>query len=98
MSRAVLTRKSPAEVEKPVDRTGGGPGWKTVLFNCNCHTFQDVAVQLMKAIRCTYEKGLQLANVVHYTGSAIVYSGPRERCEAVAEVLEDIGLRAQVVQ
>jgi ATP-dependent Clp protease adapter protein ClpS len=57
-----------------------------------------VAVQLMKAIRCTYERGMQLANVVHYTGSAVVYSGPRERCEAVAAVLQDIRLRVQVVQ
>src|SRR5262245_61325775 len=98
MSPASLTKKKHAEIEKPTDHTDRGLGWKTILFNCNCHTFQDVAVQLMKAIRCTYEKGLQLANVVHYTGSAIVYSGPKERCEAVAEVLEDIGLRAQVLQ
>lgn len=73
-------------------------GWKTILFNCECHTFQDVAIQLMKATRCTYEKGLQLANVVHLTGSAIVYSGPRERCEAVADVLENIGLQTCVDQ
>lgn len=75
-----------------------GLGWKTVLFNCHCHTFQDVAAQLMKAIRCTYERGLQLANVVHHTGSATVYGGPRERCEAVAAVLADIGLKVDVTQ
>jgi ATP-dependent Clp protease adapter protein ClpS len=65
------------------------------LFNCSCHTFQEVAVQLMKAIRCDYQRGLALANVVHHTGSAIVFKGSRERCEAVAAVLKDIGLRAQ---
>ncbi|MBI4396425.1 MAG: ATP-dependent Clp protease adaptor ClpS [Elusimicrobia bacterium] len=85
-------------IKQPTDSTRSGLGWKTVLFNCNCHTFQEVAIQLMKAIRCTYEKGMQLANVVHYTGSAVVYSGHRERCEAVASVLEDIGLIARVVQ
>jgi ATP-dependent Clp protease adapter protein ClpS len=52
----------------------------------------------MKAIRCTYEKGMQYANVVHHTGCAVVYSGPRERCEAVAAVLEDVGLQAKVEQ
>jgi ATP-dependent Clp protease adaptor protein ClpS len=90
------------EEKAPVGRTTGdsgrGQGWKTILFNCNCHTFQEVALQLMKAIRCTYEKGMQYANVVHHTGSAIVYSGAKERCEAVAAVLEDIGLRAKVDQ
>jgi ATP-dependent Clp protease adapter protein ClpS len=52
----------------------------------------------MKAVRCDYTRGLALANVVHHTGSATVYSGPRERCEAVAAVLEDIRLRVQVAQ
>lgn len=85
-------------LDLPTDRNGMGLGWKTVLFNCNCHSFQEVAVQLMKAIRCSYEKGMQLANVVHYTGSAIVYSGVKERCEAVAMVLQDIRLRVNVEQ
>ncbi len=80
------------------DRSGTGFGWKAILMNCDCHSFQEVAIQLMKAIRCDYSRGLALANVVHHTGSATVYLGPRERCEAVAGVLEDIGLQVQVAQ
>jgi ATP-dependent Clp protease adaptor protein ClpS len=98
MSSSTLVRKDVETVESPTDRSRRGLGWKTVLFNCGCHTFQEVAVQLMRAIRCTYEKGMQLANVVHNAGSAVVYTGPRERCEAVAEVLESIGLRVKVEQ
>ena len=71
-------------------------GWKTVLFNCDCHTFQDVALQLMKAIRCSYGRGMQYANLIHHTGCATVYSGLRERCEAVASVLDAIGLSVRV--
>lgn len=89
-----------AGLSLPVDAPSSGTGTsfccKTILLNCDCHTFDDVATQLMKAIRCTYSKGLQWANVVHHTGSAVVYSGPRERCEAVASVLEDIGLSVLV--
>ena len=70
----------------------------TVLFNDDWHTFPEVAHQLVKAVRCTYERGLALANVVHHTGSAIVYHGTKERCEAVAVVLEDIKLKTQVCQ
>lgn len=77
---------------------GRQTGWKTILFNCDCHSFQDVAFQLMKAIRCSYERGLQLANVVHHTGSAIVFSGAKTRCEGVSRILEDIGLRTAVEQ
>lgn len=92
------TRTLEREEIQTTDGSSRGLGWKTILFNCNCHSFQDVARQLMKAIRCSYEKGMQYANVVHHTGSAIVFSGPKERCEAVAGVLEDIGLRAKVDQ
>jgi len=98
VSSRVLNEKAPAAVEKTTDSTRSSSGWKTVLFNCNCHTFHEVALQLTKAIRCTYEKGMHYANLVHYTGCAVVYSGARERCEAVAGILEDIGLRVKVEQ
>jgi ATP-dependent Clp protease adapter protein ClpS len=93
-----LTDKSPRKTEVPADSGTSSHGWRTVLFNDEWHTFQDVALQLVKATRCTYERGLGLANVVHHTGSAIVYQGPKERCEAVAAVLEDIQLKTQVCQ
>jgi len=98
MSPVVLTKKKGAAHALPTDSSRGGIGWKTILFNCHCHSFQEVATQLMKAIRCTYSRGMQFANVVHHTGSAIVYSGHRERCEAVARILGDIGLVAKVEQ
>jgi len=75
---------------------GGGFGARVVLFNDNFHTFDDVAKQLVKAIRCSYQKGLAFANVVHNTGSALVYKGHFERCEAVVMVLEEIRLKAKV--
>lgn len=91
------TLKSPSEHK--LERAGDPfHGWRTVLFDDDWHTFQEVAGQLVKATRCTYERGLALANVVHHTGSAIVYQGPKERCEAVAEVLEAIKLKTQVCQ
>ncbi|MBI2070850.1 MAG: ATP-dependent Clp protease adaptor ClpS [Elusimicrobia bacterium] len=73
-------------------------GWKTILFNCDCHTFADVIVQLLKAIRCTRHQAETIAWQVHNTGSAVVYQGPREKCEAVAAVLEDIKLKVNVAQ
>lgn len=69
---------------------------KTILFNCNCHSFDEVEQQLIKAIRCSLSAARNYSWQVHSTGSAVVYSGPRERCEAVAMVLEDIGLITKV--
>ncbi len=84
------------EDEKTTQRTTLATGWKTILFNCDCHSFDEVERQLVKAIRCDTERSKHIAWQVHTQGSAVVYEGPRERCEAVAAVLEDIRLVVQV--
>jgi ATP-dependent Clp protease adaptor protein ClpS len=77
---------------------GGGPEpWKVVLFNCDCHTFDEVENVVMKATRCTLSRARQISNEVHVRGSAVVYDGPLERCEAVADVIASIGLKVKVV-
>lgn len=86
----------PRKVKKESIGGAAGYGARTILFNDDFHTFDDVARQLVKAIRCPYSKGMALANVVHTLGSAIVYTGHLERCEAVASVLEEIRLRTIV--
>ena len=88
-----LTEKSHHQQESNTDDASG---WRTILLNDDWHTFQEVATQLMKATHCTHERGMGLANVVHHTGSAIVYKGAKERCEAVASILEVIKLKTQV--
>lgn len=75
---------------------GGVGGWKTILFNCDCHTFDAVEAQLIKATRCSISQARKWSLEVHTKGSAVVYKGPRERCEAAAAVLEDIGLLVKV--
>jgi len=78
------------------DSTGTGHGWRVVLFNCDCHTFDEVERQLIKATRCTLSQARAHSNEVHMKGSSVVYRGARERCEAVAAVLEDIRLVVKV--
>ncbi len=95
MARAAVA----AEREKSAaeDFGAGGEPWKTVLFNCACHTFDEVENIVMKATRCTLSRARQISHEVHTRGSAVVFDGPRERCEAVAEVIASIGLRVEVV-
>jgi ATP-dependent Clp protease adaptor protein ClpS len=93
-----MTKKAPAKTPETVDSSESRHGWQVVLFNCECHTFDDVERQLIKAVRCTLARARELSWEVHSRGQAVVYSGPRERCEAVAAVLEDIRLRVKVVQ
>ena len=84
--------------EEERDSSTSDYAWKAVLFNCECHTFDDVERQLMKATRCSLARARDLAWEVHSKGSAVVYTGPQERCEAVAATLEDIGLIVKVTQ
>jgi ATP-dependent Clp protease adaptor protein ClpS len=80
------------------DSHGTGGAWKVVLFNCDCHSFDEVERQLMKAIHCSLARARECSWEVHSRGSAVVCSGHRERCEAVAAVLEDIRLVVKVAQ
>lgn len=87
---------------KPIPRddvgTGSGAGGsKVFLFNCNCHTFDDVIAQLVKAVpNMTTGLAEELAWRVHNQGLAEVYRGGAEDCDRVARVLGETGLIVQV--
>jgi ATP-dependent Clp protease adapter protein ClpS len=74
------------------------PPWMTVLHNCECHTFEEVVTQLMKAIACSEERGWELAWQVHNTGKAVVKVGAETECVRVGNVLASIGLVVTVTQ
>lgn len=89
---------SAATEKETVHSTGTEHAWKTVLFNCDCHTFDEVERQLIKAVHCSLSAARAFSWEVHSKGQAVVYSGARERCEAVAAVLEDIRLIVKVTE
>ncbi len=88
----------PTVEEETGQATAVSPPWMTVLWNCDCHTFDDVAAQLVKAIGCSYDEGMAIAWRVHSDGKAVVRVGPRPECERVARVLSEIGLRVTVAE
>lgn len=72
--------------------------WQAVLYNCDCHTYEQVIQQLMLAIGCTREQGYEIAWIVDHHGRAAVYHGEKPECERVVRILRNIGLRAEVEQ
>jgi len=86
------------EAEETRDSSHSGFEWRVVLFNCDCHTFDEVERQLMKAIHCSLSLARKYSWEVHSKGSSVIYKGPLERCEAVAAVLADIRLVVKVSQ
>ena len=77
----------------------GGPGsgldglWRVVVLNDNFNTFDHVAETLASVIPgVTLADGYRLADRIHNTGCAIVWSGPREDAEEHWEELDGAGL------
>ena len=92
------TATAPVETEKERASSSSDYAWKVVLFNCDCHTFDEVERQLIKATHCSLARARDWAWEVHSKGLAVVYNGPKERCEAVAAILEDIRLVVKITQ
>jgi ATP-dependent Clp protease adaptor protein ClpS len=96
MANAEVTRTRPGTAE--VVETAQAPPWMTILHNCDCHTFEEVVRQLMRAIACSEEDGWQIAWQVHNTGKAVVKIAPEPECVRVGNILAAAGLVVTVTQ
>jgi len=74
------------------------PPWITILHNCECHTFEDVVKQLIKAISCSEDRAWEIAWEVHNTGKAVVKVGPETECVRTGNILAAIGLIVTVTR
>jgi ATP-dependent Clp protease adaptor protein ClpS len=75
---------SPAPKERLDQGTGTGLGapWNVIVLNDNHNTFQGVASALASTIPdVSYDQGLRIADRIHSSGRAIVWSGHREVAE-----------------
>jgi ATP-dependent Clp protease adaptor protein ClpS len=83
-------------VERP--RTGGpgsglGGAWRVIVLNDDHNTFEGVARALSTNLPgVSYEQGMTIADRIHNTGQAMVWSGPKEPAEHYWELLRDAGL------
>jgi ATP-dependent Clp protease adaptor protein ClpS len=77
----------------PETGTGLGKPWNVIVLNDNHNTFQGVAFALSSTIPgVDYDKGLALADRIHNSGRAVVWSGHHERAELYWEQLRGLGL------
>ena len=73
--------------------TGLGGSWRVIVRNDDHNTFDHVARTLARFIPgVNVERGMQIANVIHNAGQALVFSGQREPAELYWEQLRDAGL------
>ncbi len=73
--------------------TGLGGSWRVIVRNDDHNTFDHVAHTLAQHIPgISVDRGYQLADQIHRTGLAIVWSGHKELAEHYWEMLKDAGL------
>lgn len=87
-------------IEKPIERErqrgpgdGSGGAWRVIVLNDNHNTFDHVAKTLARLIPgVTLDKGHAIAERIHNSGQAIVWTGEREPAELYWEQLKHAGL------
>jgi ATP-dependent Clp protease adaptor protein ClpS len=73
--------------------TGAGGLWRVIVLNDDFNTFDHVAETLARVIPgVTLADGYRLADRIHNTGQAIVWSGPREDAQQYWQRLDEAGL------
>ena len=83
-------------IEKP--RVGGpgsglGDNWRVIVLNDDHNTFDGVASALARVIPgMSFDQGMQMANRIHSSGQAIVWTGAKEPAEHYWEQLSGAGL------
>jgi ATP-dependent Clp protease adaptor protein ClpS len=77
----------------------GGPGedlggqWRVIVLNDDHNTFDGVAAALARVIPgVSLDRGYAIADTIHNTGRAIVWSGAKEPAELYWEQLNEAGL------
>ena len=73
--------------------SGLGDAWRVIVLNDDHNTFDGVARTLARVIPgVTVDQGYAIADRIHNSGQAMVWSGPREPAEFYWEQLNDAGL------
>jgi ATP-dependent Clp protease adaptor protein ClpS len=87
---------STTTIERP---RGAGPGeglggeWRVIVRNDDHNTFDHVAATLARVIPgISLDQGHAIADRIHNSGQAIVWSGPRELAEHYWAQLDGAGL------
>ena len=88
-----------ATLTPPRERTRRGTGsglakpWRVIVLNDSHNSFEGVAFALSSVLPgVSYDQGMKLANRIHDTGQAIVWSGDKEQAELYWAELDAFGL------
>jgi ATP-dependent Clp protease adaptor protein ClpS len=91
------TAPAPETIEETTVSTGDELGGRVIVYNCDCHSYEQVIDLLCLAVpNMTPVRAFELAYRIDHVGSAEVYSGSHRVCQQVATILAEGGLRVAV--
>ena len=77
--------------------TGDGLEARVIVYNCNCHTYEQVITLFCQAIPgMNRERAFELAYQIDHVGSATVFAGEWKAAEGIAKHLAGGGLRVAI--
>jgi len=87
----------PVPTETTSIGTDTGLDARVIVFNCECHTYEQVIALFCQYIPgMTSPKAFELAWKIDHDGEAIVFAGALEQAEEIAAKLAGGGLRVAV--
>jgi len=89
------SRTTEGETET-VDRDTQKPTHRVILYNCDCHSLDEVVLQIQKATGCDIYKATSIMLEAHTQGRAVCFRGDRDKCHRVAGILRQIRLQVEV--
>ena len=96
-STSLFNEQKPTAEKKTETKSDVSLPFKVLLYNDDWHTFDEVIVQLIKALRCSVNKAKSFAFEAHVKGSTVIYTGELSQCLKITSVLEEIGLNTEII-
>jgi ATP-dependent Clp protease adaptor protein ClpS len=88
----LMGSRTQERIDRGTDSTLGPP-WHVVVLNDDHNTFEGVAFALSSVIPgVSYDRGRRIADRIHSSGRAVVWSGHKEAAELYWERLDGMGL------
>lgn len=93
------TTLSPPETSEDLS-TGTSDGFeaRVIVYNCDCHTYQQVIGLFCRCIPgMNSTRAFELAWKIDHEGQAVVYTGSTKQAEEIGKALAEGGLRVAVL-
>ncbi|HXX73706.1 MAG TPA: ATP-dependent Clp protease adaptor ClpS [Nitrospiraceae bacterium] len=87
----------PHAAETPTTGTGDGLEARVIVYNCDCHTYQQVITLFCQCIPgMSSSKAFELAWKIDHDGEAVVFAGTLKEADDIAAKLGAGGLKVSV--